>query len=436
MAERPYTQFYAKMLGGFSLSYRGREIQFDAKLQTKYMQLLLMMIKAGREGVEKKELLEILPRGDGDGKKQLNNLRQQFFLLRKVINQANLPEGTYIVHKDSRYYFTLDYDLETDTGYLDQILRQIRSGPGGGKGRPKEERQELLRKFCKGYTGEFLPMLNGEEWVTVESAYYQKWYFDCLKQLCEILKEQGDYEEMLELCTAASQMHPYDGWQAVEIECLMAMNRYKEALRIYEDATQIFYEDLGITAIDQVMAKYRNESGRFYYAASALTNVKDVLKETEKVEGAYCCSYPSFLDIYHIISRMKERVELSSLLMICTMKIKAEEGALSEDQDAFSKTKNEWEQLEPEMGLLQQAIANGVRSGDVYTRYSANQFLVLLIGADEQNGAAIAARLEQRWRQISRNGKTEISFTVQAVEDPRIEGYENAEERNIRSTYL
>lgn len=146
MAERPYTQFYARMLGGFSLSYRGREIQFDAKLQTKYMQLLLMMIKAGREGVEKKELLEILPRGDGDGKKQLNNLRQQFFLLRKVINQANLPEGTYIVHKDSRYYFTLDYDLETDTGYLDQILRQIRRGQAAGK----EGRRRKDRSCCGG----------------------------------------------------------------------------------------------------------------------------------------------------------------------------------------------------------------------------------------------------------------------------------------------
>lgn len=230
-----------------------------------------------------------------------------------MIARSHFPEGEYIVRKDRRYYFSLEYRLETDTGYLDQLLRQIRSGPGGDYGletdhepekekRPESEngpvrlmsdqrsgseglpegpavwreigfkrrerepwnpfdpeinpggmddwtggppdnrlggaegrsddqergrlqkqdtREQLLLKFCKAYTGEFLPMLSGEEWVTTESAYYQKWYFHCLKELCGILKENGEFELMLELCTAASQMHPYDEWQAVQIDCLI-----------------------------------------------------------------------------------------------------------------------------------------------------------------------------------------------------------------------
>ena len=54
---------------------------------------------------------------------------------------------------------------------------------------------------------------------------------------------------MLELCSTASQIHPYDEWQAVQIECLLAMERYKEALEVYEKATEIFYKDLGVTSL-------------------------------------------------------------------------------------------------------------------------------------------------------------------------------------------
>lgn len=37
MKERPYTQFYARLLGGFSLYFNQEEIQFSAHIQTKYM---------------------------------------------------------------------------------------------------------------------------------------------------------------------------------------------------------------------------------------------------------------------------------------------------------------------------------------------------------------------------------------------------------------
>ena len=99
----------------------------------------------------------------------------------------------------------------------------------------------------------------------------------------------------------------------------MSMNRYREALKVYEKATEIFYEDLGVTSIDKVMAKYRNLGGQLYYAASAMTGIKEVLQEEGPPAGAYCCSYPSFLDLYHVMVRMSERTGMEVTLMVCTM---------------------------------------------------------------------------------------------------------------------
>ena len=51
----------------------------------------------------------------------------------------------------------------------------------------------------------------------------------------------------------------YEGTvRALEIDCLMAKNRYMDALKVYEKATEVFYEEFGVSPFDSVMAKYRS----------------------------------------------------------------------------------------------------------------------------------------------------------------------------------
>ncbi len=443
MKERPYTGFYARFLGGYSLTYYGREIRLDTNMKSKCMQIFLMLLKAGDQGLSRDELLKGMQSGDESLEHQANSLRQQIYLLRRAVARSDFPEGQYIVLKKSRYYFSLDYHVDSDTAYLDELLSQIRTAVA-------EEWQPLLMDFCQHYTGEFLPMLSGEEWATIEGAHYQKSYFDCLNRLCGMLKEQGQYETILELCSAASQMHPYDEWQAVQIDCLMFLHRYKEAQKVYEDATRLFYEELGVSSMDQVMAKYRSESGQLLYAANALTGVKEGLREPGEIRGAYECSYPSFLDIYHVISRNEERLGMESTLMVAAIQAESGEWESRESKSgALGSRKSESGEempgqplslaekdsadaaFEKKMEMLRQVILEGVRTGDAYTRYSRNQYLVLLAGAKEADGKKVAERLEKRWKEISGDGKTEASFAVYTVEGSGTEGCSNAEERDI-----
>ena len=241
--------FYARFLGGFSLYYDGQELWLGTSLQNISTQVLLILLKAGGQGVERKELLGLIRPEEPDRAKRLNNFRQQVHILRRRIASAGFPEGEYVVSAGKRYYFSLVQSVETDTGELDRLVEQIKvyeSGPGQYDQKGLER---LYMAYCRAYKGEFLPMLGGEAWAALESAYYQKWYFTCLKALCQELKKAGAYDTMLELCSTASQIHPYDEWQAVQIECLLAMERYKEALEVYEKATEIFYKDLGVTSL-------------------------------------------------------------------------------------------------------------------------------------------------------------------------------------------
>ncbi|MDO5417647.1 MAG: bacterial transcriptional activator domain-containing protein [Lachnospiraceae bacterium] len=401
MKNRPYTQFYASLLGGFSLSFGDENLQVNGNLQSKTMQIMLALLKSGSQGMARSRLMQIVWGEGGDPEKAVSNLNQQIYLLRKRIESWSFPPGKYIVQQNGTYYFSLEYEVETDTARLDELLRQIRDGT-----KDAEEECRLLREICHAYTGEFLPMLSGEEWVTLESAYYQSQYFNALSRLCDILKKKGAYEEMLELCTAASQMHPYDEWQAVQIDCLMSMNRYKEALKVYEEATETFYEDIGLTSIDRVMAKYRNQSGQMYYAAGALSSIKEGLGEEITEREAYCCSYPGFVDLYRALARMGTRSSQKHFLMLCTRK-----GENLENVDHTAEEEKRMEQF-------RRFLVTNIRLGDVYTRYSPNQFLVLLTDAEPECEDAIVRRLREKWKQMNRNGKTEIEFLIQKVEGP------------------
>ena len=390
-------QFYAKFLGSFSLDFNGQRLWLKGSPQKKSMQLLMALLKAGAEGATRQQLLEVVWKEGGDPQKEKSNLNQHLYYLRQLIHESHFPEGKYIIVQKPRYYFTEDYEIHSDTEQLDQILEEIRNAEAAG-----EDTLELLRQFCRGYTGEFLPMLNGEEWVVEKSAYYQKQYFSCLSRLCGRLKEMGEYQEMLELCTVASQIHPYDEWQAVQIDCLVAMNRYKDALKVYEDAAEFFYEDLGVSSLNRTIARYRNTEGRLHYLSSALAGMRKGLNEEERLWGAYCCSYPSFVDVYRIVVRMQERTGIGSLLMVCTLNI-AGSG----------------ENTETWMERFRQFMAGSIRNGDVYTRYSPNQFLVLLMQAEEKDVENIEERLKNGWKMIDQAGKTKLVLAVQTSGESR-----------------
>lgn len=405
MKENACTGFYARLLGGFSLSYEGRLLSIDANPQCRYMQILLALLKAGKDGVERTKLLEISQPGAQDMKARMNNFRQQVYMLRKAIQKAGFPEGKYIVGKGLRYYFTFDYEYRADTDVLDQMISRMRSGA------PEEELQKIYLNYCRAYTGEFLPLLSGEEWATIISAYYQKWYTSSLNELCISLKARGEYEELLSLCSTASQIHPYDGWQKVQTECLIALNRPKEALKVYEKASELLYEELGITIDESGLGGYDEISSPQSYISCVMANVKEGLTEKNRSSGAYCCSFPSFIDIYRIVTRISERDGKKNLLLLCTLS----DGSESFGQAAAESKRDEC--LEAAMDLFQGVLANGIRNEDVYTRYSKNQFLALLVGVTGGNGEEVIARLKRGWMEINQEKKARIGFAVQEAEN-------------------
>lgn len=399
--ENSIKKLYVHMLGGYSMMYEEEPVSLNCGVISKTMQLLLMLLHAGEKGIPRARLLEILY-GREEISNPSNSLRATVFRLKKLLISAGLPEDEYISTSGGVYRWSGKLEVTIDAHEFANVAKLALETKG-------EEQLPLLKKACDLYRGEFLPMLAGEEWVTVESVHYQELYFSCLREACAQMKERREYEDMLELCTLATSIYPFEEWQILQIDCLMAMNRYKEALKAYEKATVLFFEELGLSPSEKMLARFRAMSGQIHYATGALTDIKNSLKEKEWLPGAYYCTYPSFIDCYRLVARMIERTGQSVFLLLCTLADTA--GNPLENNDSLVKYTDK----------LHNAIGRSLRRGDLYTRYSPNQFLVLLMGISQEACNIASTRIDKNFRDEDIGRKVRINYYATSIADFREE---------------
>ncbi len=392
--------FFINMLGGLSFYYGDEVFTLKCNNTSKVMQLFLVLLMAGEEGIPKVQLLEALY-GNDDTQDTKNAFRILVFRLRRLLEETILPKDNYIKMSKGIYRFGSSLTIQIDAKVFEQEAQKALAIKDG------DQRLEALKKVCSSYSGEFLPLLSNEEWVSMESTRYKNIYFNCLRESCNLLQERREYEDMLTLCNHAINFYPFEEWQVVQIDCLLAMNRYKDALKVYENATSMFFEELGLSPSEKMLARFRAMSGQIHYAMGTLTDIKDSLKEKEYLSGAYYCSYPSFIDSYRIITRMIERSGQSVFLMLCTL------------TDNKGNPLEKEEILTEQSANLCQAVGASLRRGDLFTRYSPNQFLVLLIGIKQEDCEITYGRINEKFREKCSGQKVRVRYYISSIAEIR-----------------
>ncbi len=113
------------------------------------------------------------------------------------------------------------------------------------------------------------------------------------------------------------------------------------------------------------------------------------LKEPGTIRGAFWQDYEPFLAIFRFIERMLARSEQTFCVMLATL-LDPEENTLDPKV------------LEPAMDVLFTAIQDTLRKGDVFTKFSGAQYIIMLPSAKAEAGAKIARdRLQARFDLIN-----------------------------------
>ncbi len=386
-----------KTLGGFSLYYEGREIALDRNTTSKSMQLLqilLMNIDAG--GIAKTSLADALY-GREEVENKNGSLNNTIFRLKKQFKAAGFPEANYVVIKRGMCRWENEaIPVEVDAVEFEKLI---------GKGKKEQDqavKTETYLEACRLYTGEFLPNMIGEDWVAVRSVHYQELYTESLLALFGWLQEEERYDEILQLATTAASIYPFDDWALWQIDSLIAMSRFREAMEIYEKVTKLFFDELGLPPSPEMLSRARLMAERISQSSGVIHDIKQRIRERQKIPGAYYCTYPSFVDIYHVISRMMERNGMSVYLMLCTIKYTGGDMGSAEREQIVSKA-------------LRDSIMEVLRRGDFYTRYNTQQYLIMLPEINQENCAKVSARIDRAFSKKVRRSDFQVNYYVASV---------------------
>ncbi len=405
--EQSFPTLKVEMLGRFSMTYGEQSISFKRNTMTKAMKLLqiLLYTSGTGDGIPRTLLLEELY-GKEEISNAANSLRVTAHRLKKMILEAGLPDYDYIQIKKGIYRWEAPMEISIDAVEFEKLVEE---------GKQEEDKEKSIEAFCKAcrlYRGVFLPALSGEDWVLINSVKYKELYQYALSRVCEYKKEQREYEIILELTDAAVEIYPFDEWQCVKMEALMALNRYKEAYQYYEETSKMFFEELGISPSEKMMNVFKEMSdsmGRTYQVAS---EIKESLSEGDTASGAFYCTLPSFRDSYRIIRRIIERNGHSVFLMVCSL------------VDYQGRPIEKKEKLEVLSKTLHESIQTSLRRGDSFTKYSPTQFLILLIGTNRENCSIIYKRILDKFSAANPSWRKNLEYCAFSVAD--MEGQKTA----------
>lgn len=397
-----------RMFGTFTMEYQGKLISMERNHWTKANQLLQRLL-CSPNGIEREQLWHDLFLHE-DVTNPSGSLRALLFRLRKHLKEQGIPGEDYIHIRKHRYYFEPDCPVECDIYQFEQAIEEA------DKTANEETRNRLLKAAAELYRGEFLQGLGTVDWAVVLNVKYKKLYTNCVRSLCEEYRKNKEYKNMEEISGQAAALYPFDGWQSYRMEALVALGCEKEAVALYENTEQMLLEELGV-ALPQRMIDMMGELGKQVRSKTNLmSDVLARLNESEEVNGAYECSYLNFVECYHLVCRMIGRTGQSAWLILCTV---------TDGKGYALGAGSRLEQLQEELAA---SIRHSLRKGDMFVRYSDNQYLILLVELKQEDCKKVVNRINENLANSSR--KKYYTYHIAPVvntkiDDSRILTFEN-----------
>ena len=396
MAEIRRQPIKINMLGAFSMEYDGNVLT-DEKSRTKQVWLLLKYLLANRHrDVTTEELVEILWE---DGIDNPNNaLKNLVYRLRGLLDTVGRGEnGEYIINKRGICRWNDEIECIIDTELLENAYAQAENEPTA----------ENYGKVIDIYNGDFLENCVYEKWAVPMAVKYKDIFFDSVEKCCELLRKEGRFEEIDLVATKAAKIDPFvESCHISKMRALFAMDRKKEAMAYYEYVIDLFYSELGVIPSEELRAIY-NEIVKGVKAIEAdILNIKDDLREKageNGIRGAFFCEYEVFRNVYRREARMLERSGQSIFVALFTVS-SVSGGSLPQDKN---------EQM---MDILRDVLVGSLRRGDVVSRYSPSQYIVMLPTVTYENSDIIVKRIRKAFSEVYRGSVVALECKVTPIE--------------------
>jgi len=386
-----------RMLGEFTITYGDNVVSDNDNRSKKVWTLLEYLIAFHNKDISQSALIDLLW-SDEKSDDPFNSLKTLLHRARVLLEKLEYPNPKMILHRRDSYSWNSSLPCEIDIEVFDQICKDV-TAPELTDG----ERQVLYEKALELYKGEFLPKNNTDSWAISLSTHYQNAYTKLVYDYCELLARQCAYEKIIEICNRAVTFDPYDEHlHYLLIDALYKSGQQKKSIQQYQSVISMFYNKFGLTPSKELTNLYQDIVKTENATEIDLNVIQNDLKEHNALRTAYQCEYSVFQNLYRIEARAAARSGLSVFLCLITLQSTARKDSSSHITKA--------------MGRMSDTIANSLRSGDVFARYSVNQYIIMLPSTSYENCVMIGERILKKYDAERPKFSVSVSYTLKHLE--------------------
>lgn len=385
------------LLGGFSLEVDGQTLTDESNRSLKLWSVLAYLILHRDRPVPQTELIDLFWPDDHSANPS-SALKPLLYRIRTMLTPLFGPDIQPILAQRGAYLWNPEVVCVLDLDRFELLCQQALTAASDG------ERIPLYREAVSLYRGDLLPKLNQQMWLVPLSVRYHAIYITAVKEFAALLEDQKLFGEMNDICVRASALDSLDeGLHTLIVRALLRQGKDNAALEHYERATDLLYRNLGVRPSEELRALYQEIMSTEKSLETDLGVIMDDLKETAARPGAFFCEYGFFREAYRLEAR--KTIRSGSCVHLCLITVSLPHGGLPP-----------LKVLSPAMDQLQEVLVTNLRRGDVVSKFSGAQFVVLLPAANFENSNIVIDRLVRSFSQQQRNSFLKLNVRVRELE--------------------
>ncbi|MEG0874344.1 MAG: bacterial transcriptional activator domain-containing protein [Clostridiales bacterium] len=380
-----------KTFGDFSIIFNGENIIPDSSNKNKVLYFLQYIIQNRYRSVSQQELIDIILAND-ECSDPINTLKNLAYRSRQYFKNAGLPEKEYVYYRKGSYGFIQDNTCSVDTEEFEKHIAIINNS---------DDNKKILTaalSAIKIYNGDFLHFSYEQTWVIPLSVKYQDMFIKAMDTAAELLMEKENYGFILEITEKGISMYPYnENFYILRMKALYSMGKIKNAIGEYETISALLFDEMGVSPSEPLQEIYLKATASMSNVTLSVHDALTEIMESPLKNGSFYCSYQMFANTCRFLTRHIARNGLSAFLILCTMTHKNNEPLSICEMKKNSET-------------FHKSISSALRQSDIYTRCAPSQFLVLLLGSNQENAKRAMNRVNSAFKKRHQNNDIILTF--------------------------
>lgn len=385
------------MLGGFRIRVDGNVLTDEINRSQKLWNVLCYLIAHRERTVPQSEFIELFWPEENSAN-PTNALKTLLYRVRSLLEPL-FGEGLEpILSQRGAYAWNPAIACEMDVDRFELLCRRAQD-----TALPAQKRMALYEEAAEMYRGDYLPKLANQMWVVPISAHYHALYLEAVKEYADLLEHAEKFEAMAELCTRASQLDPLDeSLHTLIVRALLRQGKDSAALSHYEKATDLLYRNLGVRPSEELRALYREIMDVEERLETNLEVIQANLREAAQRPGAFVCEYGFFKEAYRLEARRSARS--GACVHIALVTVSLPDGGVP-PLGVLNTT----------MDQLLEVLVHNLRRGDVVSKYSGAQYVVMLPAANFEDSTMVVERIVNAFYRQHRRNFLKLTYRIREL---------------------